>query len=71
MRGVLPLSLPPSYPAEPRSELWLLPFIDLWRDLSFEAWCSFFLFSFWRTSSQCTLASKTHLEVTIVQPRVP
>jgi hypothetical protein len=31
----------------------------------------FFLFPFRRTSSQRTLASKTHLEVTIVQPRVP
>ena len=31
----------------------------------------FLFFSFRRTSSQRTLASKTHLEVTIVQPRVP
>ena len=31
----------------------------------------FFLFSFRRTSSQRTVASKTNLEETIVQPRVP
>ena len=58
VRPTLPYASIPLVPRVPRTRGTL--FFD-----------SFFLFPSRRTSSQRTLASKTHLEETIVQPRVP